>query len=155
MDALKCSLSLLFVFHFPFQFVELSYEGERGRARRGTLHDAFPHGGDLGNACVAVDGRLEHETRSEKIFDLLTDQAVEILSPVEQSGQHEDFQRRIVCFTDRGDRLEQLIHSQERKATRVDGRHYSARNNHGVNGGRSHGRRRVDQDDIEVRRAWF
>src|SRR5437773_12126769 len=73
MDALNCSLSLFFMAHFPFEFVEEFHEVEGGGARRGAFHDPFFHGGCFGDADGAVDDRLQHETGAEEFFDLLTD----------------------------------------------------------------------------------
>src|SRR5207247_8329118 len=79
MDALNCSLSLLFMSHFPFEFVKEFHEVEGRGARRGAFHDPFPHGGCFGDADVAVDDRLQDETGAEEFFDLLTGELVEIL----------------------------------------------------------------------------
>jgi hypothetical protein len=50
MDAFNCCRSLLFMAHFPFEFVEQFHEVEGGGTCRGTLHDASPHGGGFGDA---------------------------------------------------------------------------------------------------------
>src|SRR5213592_2547932 len=62
MDALNCSLSLFFMAHFPFEFVEQFHEVEGGGARRAAFHDPLLHRGCFGDADVAVDDRLQHET---------------------------------------------------------------------------------------------
>src|SRR5207249_6253864 len=103
MDALNCSLSLLFMSHFPFKFVKQFHEVEGRGARRGAFHDPFLHGGCFGNTNVAVDDRLQHETRTEKILDLLADDFVEILSLTEKGREDENFQSRVVGFADGGD----------------------------------------------------
>ncbi len=82
MDALSCSLSLLFMSHFLFQFVKQFHEVERGCARRRAFHDAFPHGLGFCDTDIAVNDSLEHETRSEEFFDLPADLAVKDLPAV-------------------------------------------------------------------------
>ena len=88
MDALNCSLSLLFMSHFPLEFVEKFHEVEGGGARRRALHDSLPHGGCFGNPDVTVDDRLQHESGAEEVLDLLTDDFVEIRGSAESRSRN-------------------------------------------------------------------
>ena len=58
-------------------------------------------------------------------------------------------------FTDGGDGLEELIHAQQGERAGIDGNDDRVGNDQRVYGGRPHGWRRVDEDDIEVRQDRF
>src|SRR5439155_22787700 len=53
-------------------------------------------------------------------------------------------------FGDSGNGLEELIHAQEGKAGTVDRYDHRVSDDQSVHGRRTHGRRRVDEDDVEV-----
>ena len=58
-------------------------------------------------------------------------------------------------FADGGDGLEQLIHAQQSKRARIYRNDDRVSYDKSVHGRRPHGRRRVDEDDVEVGQDWL
>ncbi len=83
--------------------------------KRSCLSSVFIDSERTLDPTVAVYDRLQDETRTKKILNLLADGFVEIQPLVEHGCEHEDFQCRVVGFTDGGDGLEELIHTQQRR----------------------------------------
>jgi hypothetical protein len=73
-----------------------------------------------------------------------------ILPPTEHSAQGANDDVRLVRFTDRGDDLEELSQAEQGKAAGVDWNYDRVGHSQTVQGSCSHGRRRVDHDDIEL-----
>ena len=69
-----------------------------------------------------MNDRFENETGTEELLNLLTNDLVQILPPVEHGREHEDFEAGVVCLADRGDGFEKLVHSEKCKRTGVDGK---------------------------------